>query len=619
MQLPARAQWGILTAAAFLLAVAAAFPLVAPARAEKQPAAEQASSNPGKPKAVGASENQAGGLMGPDRRPAAAPEKRVPAQESREVAEARQRAVAYLIKREDDGKISEYGGQEGGITALATLALLQSGVKPDDRRVSKLLDKVRDVNAKTTYVVSLQTLVLCAAEPNKDLVEFIRRNVEWLEKAQLRTGPRSGAWSYEKDPALRSLVQGDNSNTQFAMLALHEADHAGAPASEKTWLLALDHWLAEQREDGSWGYYRGMDGTGTMTSAGVACVSAASRRVKDKAKLEAAQAALKRAEKWLTDHFTVEANPPSSNSAKFKLWHFSYLSDMERAARLAGWSKIGEHDWRQEGTETLLKMQNRADGSWRGTGFAETDTVIATSLALLFLRSEPPPPSGKADAEKNETYVEGIAVDLEGKPLAGVEVRSGTRALKKATVSGPDGRFRLALLQSIWTPALVAESQDHALIGFSDRQTPAMVYADDEPRAQERGRPRRAEACAQCASKLQPPTGNRLLASRSKRSVRHSLSRTLKLTETDRPPFASHLTRASPGSSLGRTIWGSTIMKTTRIAFGPGRRFVPARFRRPSNFACTRPPASAFAPSTRPIGQLPAQPWFPLPCGFPAS
>ena len=263
------------------------------------------------------------------------------------------------------------------------------------------------------------------------------------------------------------------------MLALHEAALAGAPASEKTWLLALDYWLTEQREDGSWGYYRGMDGTGTMTCAGAACVSAAARHVKDKAKVEAAQAAVKRAEKWLAEHFTVEANPPTRNTANVKLWHFSYLCDLERAARLAGWSKIGEHDWRQEGAGMLLKTQNGADGSWRGTGFAETDTVIATSLALLFLRSEPPPPSGKADAEKNETNVEGIAVDSEGKPLAGVEVRSGTRALKKTTVSGPDGRFRLAIDTNLFgTPRLLGESQDHSLVGFSDRRTPPMSRAE---------------------------------------------------------------------------------------------------------------------------------------------
>jgi hypothetical protein len=70
-----------------------------------------------------------------------------------------------------------------------------------------------------------------------------------------------------------------------------------------------------------------------------------------------------------------------------RLWHFCYLYDLERAARLAGWSKVGDHDWREEGVRLLLKEQAK-DGSWKGSGFAETDPVISTSLALLFLRPD---------------------------------------------------------------------------------------------------------------------------------------------------------------------------------------------------------------------------------------
>ena len=171
------------------------------------------------------------------------------------------------------------------------------------------------------------------------------------------------------------------------MLALYEADLAGASTSEKTWRLALDHWLAEQKKDGSWSYIPGIAGSGTMTCAGVACVSAAWRRVKDKA--EAAQTAVKRGEQWLARHFTAAQNPWAMPT-ETKLWHFCYLYDMECAARLAKWSKIGDHDWRQEGIRMLLKKQDEDDGSWRGGGLAETDPAIATSLALLFLRPEPP-------------------------------------------------------------------------------------------------------------------------------------------------------------------------------------------------------------------------------------
>ena len=76
---------------------------------------------------------------------------------------------------------------------------------------------------------------------------------------------------------------------------------------------------------------------------------------------------------------------------------FYYLRDLERAARLTGQSRFGEHDWRQEGIHLLLKEQQN-DGSWKGSAHAEDNPVIATSLALLFLTPEPaaePAPKGK--------------------------------------------------------------------------------------------------------------------------------------------------------------------------------------------------------------------------------
>jgi hypothetical protein len=121
-----------------------------------------------------------------------------------------------------------------------------------------------------------------------------------------------------------------------------------------------------------------------MTCAGIACVSAASHHIKDKGKIDAADEAVKRAEKWLNSNFTVKSNPPLHAGG---LWHFCFLFDLERASRLAAWSKIGDHDWHEEGVCQLLKVQD-GDGGWKGSSFGENDPVLATSLALLFLRPE---------------------------------------------------------------------------------------------------------------------------------------------------------------------------------------------------------------------------------------
>jgi hypothetical protein len=316
----------------------------------------------------------------------AAPEGPGPQAESPELVRARERAVAFLLQQLANGKVEEYHGQEGGVPSLAALALLKSGVKPTDDRFAKTLADIRALEPKTTYVVALQTLVLCAAEPKKD-VGVIRRNVKWLEETQIRTGFRLGAWGYGQIEQGRGGF-GDSSNTQFALLALHEADLAGAAVSDKTWRLALDHWIADQNGDGSWGYYKPMDGMGSDTCAGLISVAVASRRVADKAEREAAQRALQRGQQWLAKHFSVEKNPRPAVNSSDGLWHFYYLRALERAARLTEQSRFGDHDWRKEGVDLLLKSQED-DGSWKDRGHSEDKPAIATSLALLFLTPEP--------------------------------------------------------------------------------------------------------------------------------------------------------------------------------------------------------------------------------------
>src|SRR5207249_1436297 len=104
----------------------------------------------------------------------------------------------------------------GGFTALAMLSLLTAGVPPDDPVIKNGLDYLRAVPAKDTYVVSLQTMVMVQAGQEIDRPR-IRKNAEWLLEARKPNG-----WTYGK-----SNIRPDNSNTQYAVLALHEAIQAG--------------------------------------------------------------------------------------------------------------------------------------------------------------------------------------------------------------------------------------------------------------------------------------------------------------------------------------------------------------------------------------------------------
>jgi len=148
------------------------------------------------------------------------------AEEPREITAAQVRTaidkgVAYLKSTQNqDGTwadIAGPGAYHGGVTALNTLALLTAGVPPDDEQLRRAIDQVRNLPQDKTYVVALQTMVLCMAHPKED-GPTIRQNVEWLEKGQIRQAPDQahiGGWSYSKE-----YSRPDNSNSQFALLAL---------------------------------------------------------------------------------------------------------------------------------------------------------------------------------------------------------------------------------------------------------------------------------------------------------------------------------------------------------------------------------------------------------------
>src|SRR5688500_66206 len=85
-----------------------------------------------------------------------------------QVDEAIRTGVQYLLKRQDraTGNWTEYKGEPGGLTAMVTLALLNSGVPKDDPQVKAALDYLRKIGEpKQTYSTSLIIMAFCQADP----------------------------------------------------------------------------------------------------------------------------------------------------------------------------------------------------------------------------------------------------------------------------------------------------------------------------------------------------------------------------------------------------------------------------------------------------------------------
>ena len=192
------------------------------------------------------------------------------------VSAAIDRCISFLVnEQKKDGQrggswvgAPEYGT---GQTCLVTLALLSAGKTAKSPEVSRALTHIRaNKNPKRTYEAALQVMVLSAAEPAKDMKQ-IKDVTEWLVKVQ----SSDGGWSYGDIGG----GGGDESNTQFAVLALWEASKLGINVNaevkgekDKSLVDAIrkceQYWL-KNRIGAAWGY-QNRGPSGSMTCAGLA-------------------------------------------------------------------------------------------------------------------------------------------------------------------------------------------------------------------------------------------------------------------------------------------------------------------------------------------------------------
>lgn len=313
----------------------------------------------------------------------------------RQVRAAILRAMESIKRaQQPDGRWPDYA-QEGGVTALAAYALLQAGVAPDEKSVASALEHVRRTTDESTYVVSLKILALAAADPVRYKAE-IQAAADWLVALQHATG----AWGYGRPPpsALTDLKVGgaleaartevelrrayerpDASNTQFAILALSEADRAGARVPGGVWQKADRHLRAAQLPGGGWGYVHHdpdpAEAYGSITAAVVASLELCHQRLAKSGSAEGSaerRAAVERGIEWLGENYSLRENPNRELA-----WYYFWLWALERAGVTTGRRTFGGHDWFHEGTALLLRGQ-RPDGRW-------TDRVYHDALCLLFL------------------------------------------------------------------------------------------------------------------------------------------------------------------------------------------------------------------------------------------
>jgi hypothetical protein len=310
-----------------------------------------------------------------------------------QVRRAIEKGVGFLKSEQHSGKWDERLGSvshPGGSSCLALLALLNAGVPPSDRVITDGLRYIRTLSQPSTYVRSLQTMVFVEAGQNEDRGR-IQSNVDHLLKIRIYRGGQLDGWGY--DFAGNAGVRADNSNSQYALLALHMGRLGGAKIDPAVWKEIRDFYKRTQNADGGWSY--GPDGRGafgesgstlTMTTAGLSGLLISGLELNPgREKLQPDGTAtncgkydeapeVQRALSWIGDRFSV--TQPGRT--------FYNLYGIERAGRLSGLRFFHSHDWYREGCQWLVKRQHD-NGYWAEAGSSDSWQIVSTSFALLFL------------------------------------------------------------------------------------------------------------------------------------------------------------------------------------------------------------------------------------------
>jgi hypothetical protein len=356
------------------------------------------------------------------------------------------RGVAHLKGLQQPDGTWRY--PEIGATALCGLALLESGVKADDPAVQKAARAVREqsIGLTKTYSLSLGIMFLDRLGDPAD-AELIDSMAIRLLAGQ---NANSGGWSYECPPLAASEAQRlrealqqrpqrvaqpapqgrgtvqelpkeiqqqlrlvnqqqaaraagapvptDNSNTQFAALALWIAHRRGIPI--ETALKRLEsRFRSTQQPDGGWCYnpQAGKGGppattstTPTMTCAGLLGLAVSLTGSPARAQGAVKEPAVAKALHFLGEKMAEPAKGNPSGAAKEagdalggvesgRVLYF--LWDLERVCLIYDLKTVEKRDWYAWGARWLLDHQ-KEDGSWKGE-FAEAGSD--TCFALLFL------------------------------------------------------------------------------------------------------------------------------------------------------------------------------------------------------------------------------------------
>ncbi len=318
-----------------------------------------------------------------------------------------------------------------GRPAIEVYALLKSDVAISDPVIQDALKHLDSLKPSFTYCVAIYLMALDAALSQAELDIAIGRGD--LERKAKAGGPQAEAFLRRMNELNTWMLQArrksdtvwdyafatnrfDNSNTQFAILALGVAAKRGLRVPVEVWEGIAEHFVSTQQKDGpkvdpdvafnpgddqskaktkvsgknfreeippevrarGWGYIESKDCTLTMTSAGLSSLIIAREYLFKSERFPAAQRQRLNQSIWDATAWLAH------NQINFGGWLYYALYSIEKVGDLGMMQKIGGIDWYRKGVDIILQAQ-RPDGSWAQSDDHDVNRRYQTAFALLFL------------------------------------------------------------------------------------------------------------------------------------------------------------------------------------------------------------------------------------------
>lgn len=346
--------------------------------------------------------------------------------DKQKVENAIKSGLAYLLDSIEKGNQLSPSLVPPGVDGLSAeefvlYTLVKGGVDKEDPNFKKLLEKVLSKKLERTYLVSVLAMALdeidrvAYQEKIANCAQFLIdnqcKNGQWdygkptdpldskvfVTPSKPKDGKDSGTVSVKKVQLARRRgkegpATGDNSNTQYACLALRSCMQASIVIPPEVFQLTAQFLEKKQQADGGWGYdsphgnqispaYGSMS-VGALGSL-IICKFYLTKRIPDR------DNSVLKGFDWVIKNFTVTENP------KFKqgFWHYYYLYAMERLGAFLETEEFGSNLWYPVGAKFLLEKQE-ASGSWN------QGRIDDTCFAILFLRRATKPLRAKVTGDK---------------------------------------------------------------------------------------------------------------------------------------------------------------------------------------------------------------------------